>query len=151
MALRRFEFAVDRLTIQPLEHSPVTRLNAKTQLQLPEDIRRLAAIPAAGCRIIKDILECERIVPVQRGDTELLPMKCQIQFNCTVTLLMDIIRAGAMLSIEVSHCSSHDTQQVIGRAHVPMQPLLSETWVQGRAPVWATMDTCTICHPQLMQ
>lgn len=78
---------------------------------------------------------------VRQGDTELLPLKCNIQFNSTVVLLMEIIKAGAMLSIEVFHCAPRVTEQIIGRAHVPMEPLLSETWVQGRAPVWATMQT----------
>lgn len=40
MDMRRFEFAVDRLTIQPLERSPTTKLNVKIRLRLPDDIQR---------------------------------------------------------------------------------------------------------------
>lgn len=40
MELRRFEFAVDRLTIQPLEHSPAAKINVKLRLRLPDDIQR---------------------------------------------------------------------------------------------------------------
>lgn len=85
--------------------------------------------------------ESFRAVSVQLGETELLPFKCSVQFCSSVMLLMEIIKAGAMLSIEVFHCARRCPDQIIGRAHVPMQPLLSETWVQGRAPVWAMMQT----------
>lgn len=71
-------------------------------------------------------------------------MKCKVHFNCTIVLLMDIIKAGAMVTIEVFHCNLSGIDHVIGRAHVPMQPLLSETWVQGRAPVWAAMECCMV-------
>jgi hypothetical protein len=76
---------------------------------------------------------------VHKGDTELLPIKFDIQFITDILTLIEVIKCGALLSIEVFHSTSRAGDLIMGRAHVPLQPLLSETWVQGKAPVWAHM------------
>lgn len=92
-----------------------------------------AALPEKG------FFEAPNAVVVQKGDTELLPIKFDIQFVTDIQTLIEVIKCGALLSIEVFHSTARAGEHIVGRAHVPLQPLLSETWVQGKAPVWANM------------
>lgn len=100
-----------------------------------------AALPEKG------FFEAPNAVVVQKGDTELLPIKFDIQFVTDIQTLIEVIKCGALLSIEVFHSAARAGEHIVGRAHVPLQPLLSETWVQGKAPVWANMYDGT--HSQI--
>lgn len=87
---------------------------------------------------------------VRKGETELLPIKFDIQFVTTIHTLIEVIKCGALLSIEVFHSTASAGDHIVGRAHVPLNPLLSETWVQGKAPVWANIQDGANLLPHLV-
>jgi hypothetical protein len=105
----------------------------------PRECADMGEILSASLMPKSGFYEAPTAISIQKGDTELLPLKFEVQFITSIQTLMEVIKAGALLAVEVYHSTSHLGDQIIGRAHVPMQPLLSETWVQGKAPVWANM------------
>jgi hypothetical protein len=71
------------------------------------------------------------------GTTAQLDGSLFMEFVCRVTELVDRIKAGAILDADIINVTEENYDELLGKAQVPLSPLLSETWVQGLAKIWA--------------
>lgn len=64
------------------------------------------------------------------------PVSFPDAFSCTmvstVPELMAVMQSGILMRVDAVIAG-----EVVGTAHVPLAPLLNETWVQGVAKLWA--------------
>jgi hypothetical protein len=71
------------------------------------------------------------------GTTAQLDGSLLMEFVCQVAELVERIKKGAILVADIIHVTDENYEELLGKAQVPLSPLLSETWVQGLAKIWA--------------
>lgn len=71
------------------------------------------------------------------GTTAQLDGSLLMEFVCRVTDLVERIKKGAILNADIIRVTDENYEELLGKAQVPLSPLLSETWVQGLAKIWA--------------
>jgi hypothetical protein len=101
----------------------------------------LMSVPGERCCPPEGRWRQQAPVPLEPDRCTHVPDAFTMRFMSSVPSLLEQVASGMFMNVVIF---GGDGKNEIGRAQVPMSPLLSETWVQGVAKIWGT-GTRTHC------
>eukprot|EP00887_Chlorella_sp_A99_P007284 scaffold2.g7284.t1 len=140
-AQRRFRLALDLRSFAAGLRLPLNLASVVVQLSLPPELTALVAVGAGGR--LPPRLACLRTHPaveVARGSEVALPAGlAAADFSAGLLTLATLLARGPVMAVDVLHREQLSEDSLLGRAHVPLAPLLQEACVEGRAGVFAML------------
>ncbi|KAL4437320.1 hypothetical protein ABPG75_004459 [Micractinium tetrahymenae] len=140
-SLRAFTFGVDLQRFAAGPRLPLNLAEVALELELPAELAGL--IQASNGRLPPRLAPLRTgAVQVARGSEAALPGgRAACDFAAGLMSVATLLARNPVMTIDVYHRQRLADDLLLGRAHVPLAPLLQESWVDGRAGVFALVPS----------